>query len=324
MRERISGWGARLSFAALLFVFSELVVWQSPTEFTILEWLGLALLYLALSALALDLIARFNVNDPLGLLLVAGMYGLINSTLISHITANDLPLSLVVRPLGAQPLAFLGALASFRILNSERATGPFEFMIALLVGLLWGIWVRWFPVVSDVSIPTVKIAPALLAVGGALVACWLLRLMLGSPAIYRHDDWRLLSIERAACVAVLVVALFIGAARDVISASAVFLVAALVAFFAGVLFLARPPRRKLSFLALITPPRRPNPAAWLMLIMPFLLAGWLGYHLPGSGDSSTQSDVLFAILTGFGAFWPPVVSGVLGTRAFIQLARQGG
>jgi hypothetical protein len=50
----------------------------------------------------------------------------------------------------------------------------------------------------------------------------------------------------------------------------------------------------------------------------------VGYHLPGSGDSAAQSDLLFGALTGVGIVWLPVVSSVIGVRAFIQLAREGG
>jgi len=61
-----------------------------------------------------------------------------------------------------------------------------------------------------------------------------------------------------------------------------------------------------------------------VVIVPLLLAGWGGYHMPGSGDSSVQSDLLFGALTGFGIVWPPAISTLTGVRAFIQLAREGG
>ena len=76
VRGRLSGWGTRLSFGALLLIFSEWIVWQTPTDFGPVEWAALAVIYLALAAIMLDLIARLNVNDVFGLLLVAGLYGL--------------------------------------------------------------------------------------------------------------------------------------------------------------------------------------------------------------------------------------------------------
>ena len=113
LRERWTGWGTRLSFAALLLVFSEWVVWQTPTTFSALDWGGIAAVYIALAAISLDLIERFQVNEVFSLLILAGLYGVVNGTLISHVTANDLPFSLVIRPLAAQPLAWIGALAAF-------------------------------------------------------------------------------------------------------------------------------------------------------------------------------------------------------------------
>lgn len=324
VRERLSGWGIRLSFAALLLVFSELVIWQTPTRYTALEWAGLAVLYLALSAVALDLIARLNARDIFSLLLIAGAYGLVNATLISHVTARDLPISLIVRPLGAQPLAFLGALASFQILASGRATGPLEFLIALVAGLLWGIWVRWFPIISDEPIPTVEIGTALAVTGIALVVCGIFRLVQPPVEMYRRDDWLLTPYEWLLPGGALVVALVIGMDRGHISDTGLVIVLTLLVFIGMMFYITQAMRRHDSILAGITPPRRPNLAAWLVLVIPFLLAGWLGYSLPGSDDSSIQSDLLFGVLTGFGVVWLPAVSMVTGVRAFVQLARQGG
>jgi hypothetical protein len=323
IRERLPGWGARLSFGMVLLVFSEWVIWQTPTRYTALEWAALGIVYLALAALALDLIVLLNVNDVFSLLLVAGLYGLVNATLISRVTTRDLPISLLVRPLSAQPLAFIGALASFRILASGRATGPLEFVIALVVGFLWGIWVRWFPVVSDAYIPAVKIGPALLALGIGLAACGVLRALLPPTGVYRREDWLLLPVERWAAGGVLLAALVVGAAQKAISRPGVGVVTLLLMLLASMLYITYPLNRKTSFLAPLTPLRRPNLAAWLILIIPFLLAGWIGYRLPGSGDSSPQSDLLFGVLMAFGVVWLPAVSGLIGVRAFIQLSRQG-
>lgn len=324
LRERASGWGARASLALLLIVFSEGGVWQTPTGFNGLEWIGLAVLYLALAALALDLITRWNINDVFGLFLLAGSYGLINSTLISHITAQNLPASLLVRPLAAQPLMFLAALAAFQILASGRATGPLEFVSVVGIGLAWGIWLRWFPEASDQPVPDVNIGTALILVGGGLIACAAIRFILPPADIYRREDWLLTRLEWGAALVVIAAAFGIGSAQGLISRNAFSMTVSLVSFMGVVLFATASLRRGASLLKSITPPRRPNLAAWLVLIVPFLLAGWIGFSLPGSGDSSLQSDILFGALTGFGIAWPPTVSAMVGVRAFIRLAREGG
>jgi hypothetical protein len=323
LRERLSGWGARLSLGALLLVFSEWVVWQTPLSYNALEWAALAAIYLALAAILLDLVSRFNTNEVFSLLLLAGLYGLVDATLISRVTTHDLPLSLLVRPLGAQPLVALAALASFQILTSGRATGPLEFVVALVIGLLWGIWVRWFPVVSDESADSARVGTALVALGVAFAVCLLIRYLVPPALITRPKDWRLLPLEWVVAGGVLGAAGVVAMAQDELDGPGLVTVLMLMSFIGGVLYVTAPARRGVSFLASITPPRRPNPAAWLVLILPFLLAGWLGYQLPGSDDKSIQSDLLFGALAGFGLIWLPAVSMVAGIRAFVRLAREG-
>jgi hypothetical protein len=321
--ERGTGWGTRLSFAALLLVFSEWVVWQQPTEFNLLEWAAVAAVYLALAATALDLIERLQVNEVFSLLILAGLYGLVNATLISHITTHDLPISLVIRPLAAQPLAFMLALAAFLMFSSGRRARRLDAVVALASGLLWGIWVRWFPVVSEESIPEVDLLPALLALAIGLLACGVLRWALPPADLYRRDDWRLTRIETALMGAILWAALVIGFAQEQITGLGLALTAVLGGMIVGMLIGSSRMRRKSSWLDGITPPRHPNLIAWGILVAAFLLMGWIGYKLPGDGDSSIQSDLLFGALTGFGIVWPAAVSALIGVRAFVQMAREG-
>jgi hypothetical protein len=324
IRERGSGWGARLSFAALCLVFSEFVVWQAPSTYNVLDWIGLAVFYLALAAVMLDLLARWNVNDAYSLLLLAGIYGLVDATLISHITTRDLPLSLIVRPLAAQPLAFMAALAAFQLLATHRTARLLEIVIALAVGGMWGIWTRWFPVVSEESIPEVDLGPALLTVGIALAVCGAIRFLLPPADIYRRDDWQLRPAEWAITGGVLFAALLIVAGREYIDEMGVIIVVTLLGYMAAILTMTFPARRGASILAYFTPPRRPVPGAWIVVVVPFLVAGAGGYTLPGSDDSSIQSSILIGALTVVGIVWLPVVSAIAGIRAFVQLAREEG
>lgn len=323
--EKRAIWSTRLSFAALLLVFSELVVWQAPGDYDALEWLGLLVLYAALGAAALDLLARVPVRDLFGLLIVGGIYGLVNATLISHIVSNDLPLSLIVRPLGAQPLAFVGAFAAYRILASGRATGPLDFLIALAVGVAWGVWVRWFPEVSDEPLPRVPVETVLAVTGVNLVLAGVLRGLVQPGAPYRAIDWTLTPYEWVGVGGVLFVALVIGLDRGVIEGADAAISVVLIAFMGSMLYLARGlSRTKTGLLDPITPPRRPNLVAWLVVVIPFVLGGWIGHTLPGSGDGALQSDILMGSLTAFGIVWLPLVSVAIGVRAFVQLAREQG
>jgi hypothetical protein len=322
-RNRNAAWGARLGFGALLFVCSEWIVWQTPLDFGPLEWLGIAAITLALAALALDLIARFHVNDLTGLLFVAGLYGLVDATLISHITTRDLPLSLIVRPLGTLPLAFLLALGAFVWLAGRRVPVPLVAGVALVAGLAWGVWIRWFPIVSDEPVSAPSLGTALVAVGIGLALGGLIR-WAGPPlAITRREDWLLAAPEAAAMGIILLAGLVWGAVQDLIDALGVVIVAMLSAYLLMLLYMTTPTRRPPSLLGAISPPRRPALAPWLAAIGAFLAAGWIGHALPGEGDGALQSDLLFGALTAFGVVWLPVASIVAGVRAVVQMARDG-
>lgn len=314
----ISGarWGARLGFAALLLTFSELVVWQAPGGYGPLAWLGLAALYLAFSAIALDLIARLAASDAPSLLLVAGAYGLANGTLISQVATRDLPLSLLARPLGAQTLAFLGALAVFRLLLSGQGARLPHVLAAAIGGLAWGVWLRWAPGASDGTIPPVSTTTALIVTGLALVACLPLAFLAARAPVARQEDWRLAPAEWIAAAGVLIAALGIGRAQGELGGAGAAVIVALIAFMLGTLLATRALRGGHSALDAITPPRVPTVAGWIALIALFLGAGWIAGALPGSGD------LLIGLLTAFGAAWLPIVSAMVGVRAFIQLARE--
>ena len=120
----------------------------------------------------------------------------------------------------------------------------------------------------------------------------------------------------------LVAALAIGLSRNEIGGMGAGIVLTLVAYLLGTLFATRNLRSARSPLDAIAPPHAPNAIAWLAMIALFLAAGWIGYALPGSGDHSTQGDLLIGLLTAFGVLWLPVVSALVGVRAFVQLARE--
>jgi hypothetical protein len=58
------------------------------------------------------------------------------------------------------------------------------------------------------------------------------------------------------------------------------------------------------------------------MFLPFALVAWLGYQLPGDGDSSIQSTLLFGLIIAFGVLWLPIVSTLISIRAFSELGRQ--
>ena len=317
-RPKGAAWGARLTFAALLLVASELIVWQAPLQYDLMDWLALIAVYLALAAIALDLVARLRAADAPSLLLVAGVYGLANGTLIGHVATRDLPVSLIVRPLGAQPLAFLAALGALWLLLSGRAP---HLLAAAIGGVAWGGWGRWAPGASDGAIPLGSAVTALVAAALGLAACLLIAFLAPRAPVERRDDWLLGPVEWIASGAVLLAALIWGVARGDIGAS---VVVTLIAYMLGALIATRGLRADRCALDAVTPPRAPHVAGWVAASALFLIAGGVGYALPGSGNRSAQGDLLIGLLTAFGILWLPVVSALVGMRAFVQLAREQG
>ncbi len=324
-RPKGAAWGARLSFAALLLVASELIVWQAPLQYDLMDWLALIAMYLALAAIALDLVARLRAADAPSLLLVAGVYGLANGTLIGHVATRDLPVSLIVRPLGAQPLAFLAALGGFWLLLSGRGgPRPPRLLAAAIGGLAWGVWVRWAPGASDGVIPPVSAVTALVAAALGLAACLLIAFLAPRVPVKRREGWLLGPVEWIVSGAVLLAALIWGVARGDIGGIGASVVVTLIAYMLGALIATRGLRADRCALDAVTPPRAPHVAGWVAVSALFLIAGGVGYALPGSGDRSAQGDLLIGLLTAFGILWLPVVSALVGMRAFVQLAREQG
>ena len=317
--ERWAVWRVRVMFAATLLVFSEWVVWQQPLAFSAAQWLGWAVLYLALAALSLDLLVRFRANEPLSLLLLAGVYGLLDATLISHITTRDLPVSLIVRPLAAQPLAFLGALAVLRWLLGGGRMRWGGVLIAALSGAAWGVWVRWLPRVSDIPLPATDAPTAALGLGIAAAFLWALsRTMTLSVPRQRHA-WLLGELEWWAVGAVLVVALGAGMRQGALSGEGLSVAVGLAAFLLLVLALTPLLRAEHTPLDALTPPRGLLGAgAWTLVASVFLAFGWVGFHQVGAH----QSNWLFGALTAFGALWPPTVSMAVGMQAIAVLSRR--
>ncbi len=316
--ERWAVWRVRAIFAAVLLVFSEWVVWQQPLAFGAATWLAWAALYLAFAALSLDLLVRFRANEPLSLLLLAGVYGLLNATLISHITTRDLPVSLIVRPLAAQPLAFLAALATLRLLLGNRHARWRSLATAALGGLGWGVWVRWLPHVSDDPLPTTNALTAMVALGGAAALLGALSQCASPKWPRRREAWLLGELEWWAVGAALTVALGAGMRQGALESEGLSVAIGLTAFLLLVLALTPLLRTERTLLDALTPPHRPALGRWAAVALVFLALGWVGLHV----ESARSSDVLFGLLMAFGALWPPTVSMAVGMQAITMLSRQ--
>ena len=324
---RLAAWGLRLWLGAALLFCSEILWWSNdPPGYDLPDWLALAAIYAALGALMLDLLVRFRVGDILGVLPVAGLYGLLHGALVSRSAFADLPMSLVSRPLGLHTLGggLLALLLLWWLLERRGLPVTLGRAAALaLVGLGWGVWVRWFPLLPGSGSPPPDPATVVTLVGLGLVALGGLLGLVGRWPVAGADALRLAWWEWLAVGGALV-ALYVATAwQGVLSPLDGVILGALAGYLVGVLFLQRGQSRR-SFLGGLLPPRPVGPGTALLYAACLALPAAVGYSLPGEGPEGMPLQALTAIFIAFGLAWLPGASLAIGFRAYIRLFREQG
>ncbi len=304
----------------LLGCASEILLWTQPTR-PLIDWALLALGYLALSGLLLEIAARYRLRDAFGLLTLAGIYGMLNGLILNPTTALiDVPRTLITRALGGHAAAGLIALALFLALTRSGGRGRRGWIaalgIALVVGVAWGTWAHWSPVEfsrQDAS------APGSLALFAA-VGCGLIALALvGARRVRAPLDLRLSARGWAFTLIVLIGLLLIHAAWGEIDALALTIIVTLMVFSIIILWFQQ--RKKGITLLDAVGSEPPSLRRLLPLGIAFALAGVVGYLLPRGELDSDPLALIGALFTAYGLVWLPAVSIVLGARAFSRQAR---
>lgn len=325
LSARMPAWGLRLLLGATLLVFSEIVWWSNnPTSYAWDEWAALVAIYLALAALMLDLLVRFHVGDVLGLLVVAGLYGLLNGSLIAHSAFTSLPLSLVSRPLGLHTLG--GGLLAMLLLGwllDGRGLIGWRALALSVVGLLAGIWVRWFPLLETNGFPLPSLETVLALTGIGLAVVGALLLVTRRFSVQHVADVQLRPWEWVPVIGVLAVAFLVAASRQIIGGLDGAVMGLLLGYLIILLFFQRGQYR-VSLLARLAPPRPAGPAAVVVYAAALLLPVILGYQVPGDSPDGLPLQAITAALVAFGVAWLPGVSLAVGLRAYIRLMREEG
>lgn len=313
--------------AALLAFCSEILLWTSPPARSLLDWLLLALGYLALSALLLETAARFRLRDIFGLLTLAGIYGLLNGLLLNPQSALlDVPRTLITRAMGAHAFAGLLALALFFGLlgGSLRSRRLLVILaLALVIGVGWGAWARWSPPTFGTGIET---APETLllytAVGVALIAFALIlirRAPMPSADPPLTSSFRLDSRGWAFTLIVLFGLLIVHLLRGEIDSLSLVIIPTLAVFSAAILWFQQ--RKKGTTLLDSLNAPSPDLVSLALIVVAFAGSGALGFTLPRGESSSDPLALIGALFTAYGLVWLPAVSLVLGARAFSKQAR---
>jgi hypothetical protein len=314
VRERLPVWGLRLILGVILLTLSELVMWQNPPARQLLDWPALLILYTALAAILLDLTARFQARSPATLLLVSGVYGLVSSAIINRSAFDNLPYSLIVRGMGLQTGAGLYGLLLFVTVMRGKQVEPLPIAGAVAIGVLWGIWVHWYPLRTVANWGLVTIETATLYVLPALV---IIGILLAGVAprfrVFREKQMELLWWEAIVAGVPLFVALVLGMFQETIPFLWLLVVIAIGAFMVWALSYHRRGYEP-SLLAHMTF-AAPNAITYIVLAIVFLVAGTLSYNLVANADSPAGIAVYLLVLA-FGFVWLPGASLLIFWRAF--------
>lgn len=315
---RSSLFATRLLLALLLWFASCVLLWTPiPTPLD-----GLTLLAcFALSAVLLDLAARYRARGVFALLTLAGIYGLLAALFIFPATAlTDMPRTLFTRALGGHALMGVIALALF----FGAGKPPLAWVIAAVTGAAWALWARWSPVeVWGAGEPTALfvLIGALVIGAGAIFAAALLARTRPSHASDPSNlsdvrpDVRLSPLGWLVIGGVAAALLLFQAAQGRVDGMTAVIVLTLAGFCAAILWFQKRAKGAtlLESASALTPQRLGG------LIGAFAFGGLIGGLLPRFEPDPIA--LLVGVFAAYGLIWLPAVSMVLGWRAFARQAR---
>jgi hypothetical protein len=315
-RERRSVWVVRIVFGLMLLTISEMVMWQHPDSHALYEWPILIIDYVALASILIDLLVRFQAGDLPGILLVSGLYGLVSSIIISHSAFENINypvFSFVIRAMGLQTAAgFYGILLYTTILRGKDATLR-EISGAVGIGLLWGIWVHWYPIQPNIawSQDPIALETAMLYVLPCIVLLGALLFAIAPRfRVFREDQLTLQWWEAILVGLPLFISLVVGmipgqGGRSAIPYEWLFF-ALIIGGYAVWILLNRDRGYEPSILAETTF-SSPNLSTYIVVVLAFLVAGTLSYGLIEGPESIIGYAVYWAIFV-FGTAWLPLAS----------------
>ncbi len=314
---RVPALSVTVLLAALLAFGSEILVWQNPLGRAPLDWLPLAVGYLALAALALDFIARYRIRDLFGLLTLSGLISLTGALCLHPDTAfADLPRTLATRVMGAHALLAAEMLGLFLVLTGggERLRGRLWWG-CVVVGLAWGVWAAPWSAeegYAPVTLPTLLLWGA----GGVVLLAVLLRWATHSRVTL--DDLRLPRLGLLAAVAVLGALLAAHILRGALANEPLFFTALLWTLCWAILWYRG--REKGDTLLDGRLPPQPPPAGLLIRAGAlFFGVAIFGYNLPAFDVGGVTPFRFIGLgFTAYGLAWLPGVSLVLGVGGYLR------
>ncbi len=312
VKERLPVWGLRLIFGMILMTFSELVMWQNPVAHTLIDWPVLLVLYVALAAIMMDLVVRFQARQLTELLLISGIYGMASAAIISHSAFDNYPFGLIIRALGLQTGAGFYGLMLFVTIMRGRPIDWRYIGAAIGIGLLWGIWLHWYPIQQRINWGLVPIATAQLYILPALVLIGLLFFFVAPRFRFLLERqmqllwWEVIVVGLPLFIALLVGMLQTNAAQEsLIPVIPMVILIVIGGCITWALFYQRHGYEPSILAQMIYV--APNTVSFIILAITFLFAGTLVYGLIDGPDSPIGVAVYLLVFV-FGTGWLPLTS----------------
>lgn len=320
-------WLCRALLAACWLWGVDIILWTDVLERPLLEWLMRGAVLLVLATLALDFAARYRVRDLIDSMALIALVGVLLALLFAPSFAfADYPRTLITRALGAFTFFGFEMWALFLLLMGA-ANAYYQrvfWLVALLLGFFWGIWLRWSPEFAALFAP---IAPlTALGLAGALFAGIVLLAGVARRLLRRTSvqalDFRL-SLVGSLSMALVIVGLFmVRVLQGALDTSQVFISLLLAGVAWAILWFRRSERRGMLLERILPPPTPSTPALGVGALI-FIGSVMFAYHLPLVGAANLNQYWLMEMGFGLAGFaWYPVMAGATALGGVDQQMRR--
>ncbi len=307
----------RVTLAVAWAIGGEVLAWSFPPDRPLIDWALILAGYAALAYAMIDLAVRWRMRDLYGVAALGGLAALVYALFMNpQATLTEIPRTLVTRALGAHGLILMGMLLLWLILLDVLPLKRLILPIAVVMGLCWGTWVRYGPLLTALRAPVIDVNT--FSVIGVAIAAAIGLIAYAGTRVETVEPERLMldPYEGAAVAAVLMALLY----RQLDLAAVDMVARGLVVGLIG-LCLAMMWFRKDSTRTFFHAPVRLRPP-WALIagsFLLFLIAGSVAFGAPViGGEEFSQIDAVVLLFGFFGLAWMPGVAVILGLRAVLR------
>lgn len=307
----------RLTLALLWAIGGEVLAWSFQPDRTMLDWLLVIAGYIALAYALCDLAVRWNLRDLYGVAALGGLAALLHALLLNpQMALVEIPRTLVTRALGAQGILLMGMLLMWLLLLNVLPLRRVMLPIAILMGLCWGTWVRYAPILTDLRAPVMG-ADGFTLVGVGCVVTVVAMVIIGKRQMEIEPQHLLLDTYEAGFIAAVAITLlyrqFDRGAIDNVSRG---IVIGLIGICLAMQWFRKDSTRSYFGRAVQIRPDWPLLTAGLI---GFLICAVAAFNTPIIGDEAfNQLSAVVLIFGIFGVTWLPGVAAILGLRAVLR------